>query len=210
MKINKYIMGLLMSLPFVSSCDNHIYEDASWHSWMPGMVYCSNGEIMSYENCVSKGNTPEAVLFFVDKEGVFSGKAYAVALNDYPDKEFIAPDTTYFAQGTSANIMQFDGESNTVKLRYFQVQSPIAKSVSPKFFIPSVAEMYKLYVSKDVINSTIEKCGGMPLPLTKMSVGIGPVQSVMVPRPIERGDTACPLGVSRWLTSIAVMRHDRL
>ena len=35
MKINKYIMGLLMSLPFVSSCDNHIYEDASWHSWMP-------------------------------------------------------------------------------------------------------------------------------------------------------------------------------
>lgn len=63
MKINKYIMGLLMSLPFVSSCDNHVYEDASWHSWMPGMVYCSNGEIMSYENCVSKGNTPEAVLF---------------------------------------------------------------------------------------------------------------------------------------------------
>lgn len=210
MKINKYIMGLLMSLPFVSSCDNHIYEDASWHSWMPGMVYCSNGEIMSYENCVSKGNTPEAVLFFVDKEGVFSGKAYAVALNDYPDKEFIDPDTTYFAQGTSADIMQFDGESNTVKLRYFQVQSPIAKSVSPKFFIPSVAEMYKLYISKDVINSTIEKCGGMPLPLTKMSVGIGPVRSVMVPRPIERGDTACPLGVSRWLTSIAVMRHDRL
>lgn len=210
MKINKYIMGLLMSLPFVSSCDNHIYEDASWHSWTPGMVYCSNGEIMSYENCVSKGNTPEAVLFFVDKEGVFSGKAYAVALNDYPDKEFIDPDTTYFAQGTSADIMQFDGESNTVKLRYFQVQSPIAKSVSPKFFIPSVAEMYKLYVSKDVINSTIEKCGGMPLPLTKMSVGIGPVRSVMVPRPIERGDTACPLGVSRWLTSIAVMRHDRL
>lgn len=97
----------------------------------------------------------------------FYGKAYAVALNDYPDKEFIDPDTTYFAKGTSADIMQFDGESNTVKLRYFQVQSPIAKSVSPKFFIPSVAEMYKLYVSKDVINSTIEKCGGMPLPFDK-------------------------------------------
>ena len=155
MKINKYMMGLLMSIPFVSSCDNHIYEDASWHSWTPGMVYCSNGEIMSYENCVAKGNTPEAVLFFVDKEDLFSGKAYAVALNDYPSKEFIDPDTTYFAQGTSANAMQFDGESNTVKLRYFQVQSPIAKSVNPKFFIPSVAEMYKLYVSRGMINTTI-------------------------------------------------------
>ena len=86
-----------MSIPFVSSCDNHIYEDASWHSWTPGMVYCSNGEIMSYENCVAKGNTPEAVLFFVDKEDLFSGKAYAVALKDYPSKEFIDPDTTYFA-----------------------------------------------------------------------------------------------------------------
>ena len=31
MKINKYIMGLLMSLPFVSSCDNHIYEAGQTH-----------------------------------------------------------------------------------------------------------------------------------------------------------------------------------
>lgn len=167
MKISKYIMGLFLSIPFVSSCDNHVYEDASWHSWIPGMVYCSNGQIMSYEDCVSNGNKPEAVLFFVDHNNVISGKVYAVTLDDYPSKEFLDLDTTYFAQGTSANILQFDGESNTIKLRYFHVQSPIAKSVSPKFFIPSVAEMYKMYASKDIVNKTIQKCGGTPLPSDK-------------------------------------------
>lgn len=167
MNIGKYIMGMLAAIPLISSCDNHVYEDATWHAWTPGMVYCTNGEIMSYENCLSKGNQPEAIIFFVDKDNEISGKAYAVALDDYPKKEFIDPDTTYFAQGTSANILQFDGESNTVKLRYFQIQSPIAKSVNPKYFIPSVAEMYKLYAAKGIVNDIIQKCGGTVLPMDK-------------------------------------------
>lgn len=167
MNIGKYIMGMLVAIPLISSCDNHVYEDATWHAWAPGMVYCTNGEILSYENCLSKGNQPEAIIFFVDKDNEISGKAYAVALEDYPKKEFIDPDTTYFAQGTSANILQFDGESNTVKLRYFQIQSPIAQSVNPKYFIPSVAEMYKLYAAKGIINDIIQKCGGTPLPMDK-------------------------------------------
>lgn len=165
MNIGKYIMGMLAAIPFISSCDNHVYEDETWHAWTPDMVYCTNGEIMSYENCLSKGNQPEAILFFVDKDNEISGKAYAVTLEDYPKKEFIDPDTTYFAQGTSANILQFDGESNTVKLRYFQIQSPIAKSINPKYFIPSVAEMYKLYAAKGIVNDIIQKCGGTPLPM---------------------------------------------
>lgn len=148
-------MGMLAAIPFISSCDNHVYEDETWHTWTPGMVYCTNGEIMSYENCLSKGNQPEAIIFFVDKDNEISGKAYAGALDDNPKKEFIDPDTTYFAQGTSANLLQFDGESNTVKLRYFQIQSPIAKSVNPKYFIPSVAEMHKLYAAKGIVNDII-------------------------------------------------------
>ena len=165
MKTIKYIIALLAAIPFLSSCDDHIYEDASWHAWRPGMVYCTNGEVMSYEDCAKQGNTPEAVLFYVDNQGVISGKAYAVSLKNYSEKEFIDPDTIYFEQGTSADIEKFDGEENTIVLRYFQIASPIAKNVTPKFFIPSVAEMYKLYLAKSIVNGTIERCGGHLLPL---------------------------------------------
>ena len=139
MKTIKYIIALLAAIPFLSSCDDHIYEDASWHAWRPGMVYCTNGEVMSYEDCAKQGNIPEAVLFYVDNQGVISGKAYAVSLKNYSETEFIDPDTIYFEQGTSADIEKFDGEENTIVLRYFQIASPIAKNVTPKFFIPSVA-----------------------------------------------------------------------
>ena len=167
MKTIKYIIALLAAIPFLSSCDDHVYEDASWHVWRPGMVYCTNGEVMSYEDCAKRGNTPEAVLFYVDNQGVISGKAYAVSLKNYSEKEFIDPDTIYFEQGTSADIEKFDGEENTIALRYFQIASPIAKNVTPKFFIPSVAEMYKLYLAKSIVNGTIEQCGGDLLPIDK-------------------------------------------
>lgn len=48
MKTIKYILGLITAILFLSSCDEHVYEDASWHAWRPGMVYCTNGEVMSY------------------------------------------------------------------------------------------------------------------------------------------------------------------
>ena len=163
----KYILGAIAVLPLFCSCDNHIYEDASWHSWVPGMVYCTNGEVMSFDDCVGKGNTPEAVLFYIDNDGSTSCKAYAVALEEISAMEFIDPDTIYFAQGTSADIAKCDGETNTVALRYYPIVSPIAKSISPKYFIPSVAEMYRLYVSISVVNSTIQKCGGDLLPIAK-------------------------------------------
>lgn len=165
-KIN-HLLTALTTLLLFCACDNHTYEDASWHSWTPGMVYCTNGEVMSYETCVSNGNMPEAVLFYVDNGGSISGKAYAVSLEDCSPNEFIDSDTTYFAQGTSADIAKYDGESNTVALRYYPIGSPIAQSVNPKYFIPSVAEMYMLYVSKSVVNGTILKCGGDLLPIDK-------------------------------------------
>lgn len=33
MKTIKYIIALLAAIPFLSSCDDHVYEDASWHVW---------------------------------------------------------------------------------------------------------------------------------------------------------------------------------
>ena len=95
------------------SCDDHIIEDASWHSWTPGMVYSTNGDVTTFEQCIEKGNTPEAVLFYVDSSDKINGKAYAVSLHDNHAATFSNPDTIYVAQGTSADITTFDGEANT-------------------------------------------------------------------------------------------------
>lgn len=165
MSNNHCILSLLSALSLFSSCDNHVYEDLSWHSWTPGMVYCANGDITTYERCVEEGNTPEAVIFHISNADETTGVAYAVSLHDCGDGAFIDPDTTYVSQGTSANIAQLDGETNTTALRYSKIESPIALSVNAKYFIPSVAEMYLLYSARNAVNSTIEKCGGSVLPI---------------------------------------------
>jgi len=126
----------------LTSCDDHIIEDASWHSWTPGMVYSTNGDVTTYEQCLKKGNKPEAVLFYVDNIDKINGIAYAVTLHDNSEACFSDPDTIYVAQGTSADYNAFDGESNTTALRYSAIASPIAKRTDPKYFVPSVAEMY--------------------------------------------------------------------
>ena len=147
-----------------TACDDHIEEDLSWHSWQVGMVYGANGDITTYEKCVASGNTPEAVVFYIDTDDAISGIAYAVSLKDNRSSAFSSTDTIYAAQGTSTDITAFDGESNTTALRYYQIASPIAENVDAKYFIPSVAEMYKLYVARDVVNATIAQCGGDMLP----------------------------------------------
>ena len=130
----------------LTSCDDHIIEDASWHSWTPGMVYSTNGDVTTYEQCLKKGNKPEAVLFYVDNIDKINGIA----------------DTIYVAQGTSADYNAFDGESNTTALRYSAIASPIAKRTDPKYFVPSVAEMYLLYASRNAVNPVIAQCNGTP------------------------------------------------
>ncbi|MEL4865065.1 MULTISPECIES: hypothetical protein [Bacteroides] len=165
MKSYKYILGAICSISMLVSCDDHIIEDASWHSWTPGMVYSTNGDVTTFEQCIEKGNTPEAVLFYVDSSDKINGKAYAVSLHDNHAATFSNPDTIYVAQGTSADITTFDGEANTTALRYADIDSPIAKIVSPRYFIPSVAEMYMLYASRYLVNPVIEQCKGDILPV---------------------------------------------
>ena len=161
---NKLFFALAAAM-FLTSCDEHFEEDFSWHSWMPGMVYSSNGDVTTYDKCIADGNTPEAVLFYVDAADEIPGIAYAVSIKDSLQDAFSNPDTIYVAQGTSADINTCDGETNTTALRYGKIASPIATSVQDKYFIPSVREMYKLYVARHIVNSTIERCGGKPLPV---------------------------------------------
>lgn len=77
------ITGILcMIITLLSSCDNHVFEDETWHRWRPGMIYCTNGEINTYEEVLSKGNTPEAVIFYVDYDDKIDGTAYAVCIKN--------------------------------------------------------------------------------------------------------------------------------
>lgn len=54
---------LTLSLITATSCDKHVVEDASWHSWTPGMVYTTNGYVTSFEKAIEECNTPEAIIF---------------------------------------------------------------------------------------------------------------------------------------------------
>lgn len=157
-------LAFVATMSFIS-CDEHFEEDLSWHSWQPGMVYCSNGEVSTYDKCVADGNTPEAVLFYIDYQDEIAGIAYAVSLKDMAKDSFSNPDTVYVAQGTSADIMSCDGEVNTTAMRYGKIESPIALAIPDKYFIPSVGEMYKLYAARNVVNRTIAQCGGDILPV---------------------------------------------
>ena len=162
------ILGIIAGVACLTACDNHPIEDLSWHSWMPGMVYCTNGDVVSYEKCAAEGNTPEAVLFYVAQNDD-DCLAYAVSLKEADARAFSDPDTTYQSQGTSAGLQEMDGETNTTELRYAQISSPLAASINPKYFVPSVAEFYRLYAARDAVNSTIEKTGGDTLPISNDS-----------------------------------------
>jgi len=166
--MKRFFCGALSVMAIMScltSCDKHEIEDMSWHSWEPGMVYTTNGEVKPYEKCVADGNTPEAVLFYVDNVGETDAVAYAVALKDCDFGAFSDPDTIYAAQGTSADYNTLDGENNTTILRYSQIGSPIAQNVEARYFIPSVAEMYKLYSASLLVNYVLQQCGGHSLPV---------------------------------------------
>lgn len=164
MKKSKYLL-LMLSVLGLASCDDHVLEDFTWHSWEPGMVYCKNGDIQTYEECMEEGNEPEAILFHVDKNSPTEVIAYAVTLRNSIPASFSDPDTIYVSQGVSTDISQFNGESNTATLRYNQIKSPVANQIEPRYIMPSVAEMYRLYVARNVVNNTIGKCQGDSLPV---------------------------------------------
>ena len=119
----------------------------------------------NFDKCMADGNTPEAVIFYIDDTDEIPGKAYAVSLHNNWPEAFSDPDTIYVAQGTSADITAYDGEENTTALRYGKVESPMATVLGDKYFIPSVGEMFKLYMARHLVNFTIQQCGGDILPI---------------------------------------------
>ncbi len=158
-----------LALLSLTSCDDHLVDDLSWHDWKPGMVYCSNGHVADFDKCTEDGFVPEAVIFYVDIAGEIEGQAYAVGLYETAPESFGRSDTVYAVQGTSADYEKSDGESNTVSMRYGNFPSPIAAALPPKYFIPSVAEYYRLFSARDAVNGTLGLCGGDSLPVSDES-----------------------------------------
>lgn len=160
-KMTAGLAAAAFCLSLAPSCDDPA-EDFSWRSWRPGMVYNSNGRVTTCEEAADSGYAPAAVLFHVGATGAEAGIAYAVSLNEASPAAFC--DSVYGEQGTSADITALDGERNTAALRYAEASSPLANGIPPKYFIPSVGEMYKLYAAREAVNAAMGKCGGTPLP----------------------------------------------
>src|SRR5574344_1728901 len=108
----------------LSSCDEHIeFPDTAMKTCD---ILCTDGEIVRYDDMVSKGKTPIGVVFHVNQDGKTEGTGYAVYLWDVPMAAF--SDSTGVKQNTSANPAAFDGNGNTYAM-YASGVSSAATSV---------------------------------------------------------------------------------
>lgn len=153
-----------------SSCDAHddheLPPDTSIHLCD---VVCSDGSVVRFDEYKSRHKIPSAIVFHVNGSGTGQVKAYAVCLYDIESTAF--SDSLGAKQNTSASITAHDGNTNTFTLLGNKnIHSPMADlafqymDYGQSAYIPSVAQMDLLYHAKPIINETIKKCGGVPLP----------------------------------------------
>jgi hypothetical protein len=150
-----------------TSCDEHRdYPDTSIKM---GQVLCTDGNVLTVDEVERQGKEPIAVVFYARSSDSTEGNGYAVYLHDIAPAELA--DSIGFAQGTSADISAYDGNSNTFAIyATTSCGSPAAQAVFDMWrygqsaYIPSVAEMKLLYLAKSIVNPIIEKLGGDALP----------------------------------------------
>ena len=164
MKILNYIHAAVAIIGIsvtMTSCDEHIeFPDTAMKTCD---ILCTDGEIVRYDDMVSKEKTPIGVVFHVNQDGKTEGTGYAVYLWDVQPSAF--SDSLGVKQNTSANPAAFDGNANTYAM-YASGVSSAATSVFDMWkygqsaYIPSVAQLQLLYASRNAVNSYISKCGG--------------------------------------------------
>ncbi len=171
-KTKKCIHGL-MSVVAVStllmSCDAHIeFPDTTMQ---PCHILCTDGKVVTLEQCEAQGKSPIGVVFYVNQSGSseHEGTGYAVYLWDITPEMFA--DSLGTKQNTSASLTKYDGNSNTFAIYNTRdMGSPLADAVfsiwqyGQSAYIPSVAQMQLLYQAKASVNAYIERCGGDPIP----------------------------------------------
>lgn len=151
----------------LTACDAH--RDFPDTSMKVGHVLCTDGKVMSYEECERQGKEAIAVVFHINNNENIEGRGYAVYLHDLHPEAFA--DSLGIAQGTSADLGAYDGNDNTFAI-YASTgcESPAAQAVFDMWrygqsaYIGSVAQMRLLFVSKNSINGIIEQLGGDRLP----------------------------------------------
>ena len=164
MKIQHTISIAILALSLVS-CDEH--RDFPDTSVKTCDILCTDGEVVRFDDLSSKGKEPVAVVFYINQRDDMEGTAYAVYLWDVSPNAY--SDSIGVKQNTSANVMAFDGNSNTYAM-YGSGFSPAAEAVFDMWrygqsaYIPSVAQLRLLYAAKCTINSYIERCGGDVIP----------------------------------------------
>jgi len=147
----------------VSGCDAH--QDFPDTAMKVGHVICTDGSIMTADDCEAQGKEPIAVVFHINNSEEEGGLGYAVYLHDNRSEAFA--DSIGIGQGTSADFSALDGNQNTYALfACTACHSPIAETVYDMWrygqsaYVPSVAQMRLLYAAKASVNPVIERLGG--------------------------------------------------
>ena len=164
MKIQHTISIAILAIS-LAGCDEH--RDFPDTSVKTCDILCTDGEVVRFEDLSSEDKEPIAVVFHINQRDDMEGTAYAVYLWDVLPEAY--SDSVGVKQNTSANVMAFDGNSNTYAM-YGTGSSPAAEAVFDMWrygqsaYIPSVAQLRLLYAAKCTINSYIERCGGDVIP----------------------------------------------
>ena len=165
----KKILSMMMAATAIlfTSCDVH--KDFPDTAMKVGHILCTDGKVLPFEQYEQSGKTAIAVVFHINQNEDIEGNGYAVYLDDIAPEAFA--DSIGVAQGTSASLTAYDGNTNTFALYDTRdVSSPLAEKVFDLWrygqiaYIPSVAQMRLLYQARYAINPYIVKCGGTPIP----------------------------------------------
>lgn len=161
-----YLTMIMVVATLLTACDAH--KDFPDTAVKQCHILCSDGKVLSFDDYKTQGKKAVAVVFDVNNDENVEGYGYAVYLWDIEPVSF--SDSLGTSQGTSCSLTALDGNINTFEMyNTTDVNSPLAQSVlnvwhyGQSAYIPSVAQMRRLYAVKDIINPYIEKCGGDPI-----------------------------------------------
>lgn len=160
---------LTLALALVS-CDDHEFFDSNVH---PGHVLCSDGSVLSQDEFFAQDRVRAEGVVFSDV--LDDGTYLAVLLQGGYPKAFC--DSVGMVLGTSGSLTELDGFANTSSMQNSYSEktghgSPLALSVFSSHvygqsdFIPSVAEIRRLYAARHTVNGVLER-------LKKMEDGQG-------------------------------------